>query len=111
MSKEDLTIPGWFVTLLTGAVTLAVPFALWLTASIYTMQSKVESLQEVRDTAQEQDELIRSLTSSIDRLTGRLHSYEGDIIMMQALRERASRNEARLDDVDKRLIELQRKVK
>lgn len=105
MSK-DLTIPGWFVTLLTGAVTLAVPFAIWLTASIYTMQSKVESLQEVRRTADEQDELIRSLTSSIDRLTGRLLSYEGDVILLQDLRERASRSEARIDELDKRISEL-----
>lgn len=109
MSK-DLTIPGWFVTLLTGAVTLAVPFAIWLTASIYTMQSKVESLQEVRRTASEQDELIRSLTSSIDRLTGRLQSYEGDVILLQDLRERASRSEARIDELDKRITELQRKA-
>lgn len=65
---ENLNIPSWFIRLVTGSITIGAPFAIWLTATVFTLQIGVDRLATQAEKSEKMDELVIRMSESVNSL-------------------------------------------
>ena len=94
MHNDDgsLTVPLWFVRIVTGVVVLAIPWASWVTIQLAQIGVRIESQSELRERV---DLLEKRFTE---------HLVDPDIHAGGL-----SRLDARLSNIDRRVVSLEQR--
>lgn len=69
------------VMVLSGAVTVSLPWFIWVTKMIFTLQSDLRSNNEKDQTVME---LIKALDTKVDNISNKLNQIEVDIAGIKA---------------------------
>lgn len=94
-SSTSIAIPHWFVRLAAGMMTLAVPWAAWVTVQLVTIGVRIEATTELRQTVDRLQAKFTEHLADPDNHTHGLREFQRRLDRVEAQLDHRAKDPAR----------------